>query len=445
MIRSLREAMRAGFSWIANTPQVWSTAFLAVAIVGSYLLMAERFAAIALDAQERLVNVRIGALQDAFVPLAELLAEDPPALTERMRALKAQNPTIVEMTVVGRQGERWVTIASTQPQAVGSVLIAEDFLFGLAQQDKLHSITIEESPGRDRFYATARFIADTPEGPLIAFARQTLSEADAQVNRSILEGFGMLVLVLMLLLILFFRHSRIIDYAALYERLKEVDSLKDDFLSMASHELRTPLTIIRGYADELHKPLKVALRKEIAGKIDGAARDLDALIADMLDVSRIEQGRMRYDLVRLAPDTAIRETCEELRTRAEAKGLGFTLELAEGLVLVADGSRLRQITLNLIGNAIKYTPKGSIAVRLFADQDQVVLEVQDTGVGMSAEEQAKLFGKFYRASGEAVRAQPGTGLGLWITKQMIEAMHGSITVESIKDVGSRFRVSFPKA
>ena len=446
MMFDLKAAARDGASWVTSTPQIWSTAFLAVAIVASFLFMTERFASIALDAQERLVNVRVGALQDSFVPLAQILATDPSALASRIRELQAQNPTIRDMYVVQKQSMHWIIIASSNPSAASSTDIGNEFLYGLTLQDRVHSITIQEPGASERIYKTARFVDDTPDGPLIAVTRQTLSEADRQVSQSLLEGIAILIVVLVLLLVLFFRHSRIIDYASLYKRLKEVDTLKDDFLSMASHELRTPLTIIRGYAENLRETtLADTDRVKYAQRIDVSAKELDTLITDMLDVSRIEQGRMRYDLKVLSPKDIIETVCTGLMERAQAKGLALTTELASDLHISADADRLRQIALNLIGNAVKYTQKGTVTVRLVANGSRVVFEIQDTGLGMSAEEQGKLFGKFYRSESSGVRAQAGTGLGLWITKQMIEAMHGIIAVESIKDVGSKFRVSFSRA
>ncbi len=442
---SVRDAAREGAAWIARTPQVWSTALLALAIVASYLFMAGRFASIALDAQERLVDVRVGALQDAFVPLARILATSSPELSDRMRELQAQNPTILSMYVVQKHGDRWVATAATEDRLIGTDILGDDFILGLALQDRLHSLTVEESESGARVFKTVRFVGDTASGPMVAVTRQTLSEADAQVDHSIVEGIGILGVVLVLLLVLFFRHSRLIDYASLYQRLKEVDTLKDDFLSMASHELRTPLTIIRGYADELRKPLPEALRDTTIDRIDGSAKDLDALIADMLDVSRIEQGRMRFELKAVVLEDVVRPVAEGLAARAKDKGLTLTSEFAPQVSAQVDPERLRQIVLNLIGNAVKYTEKGSVAVRTYGEGGWAVFEVHDTGLGMSADEQKKLFGKFYRAESAAVRAQAGTGLGLWITKQMIEAMHGTIAVESVKDVGSRFTVSFPKA
>jgi signal transduction histidine kinase len=424
---------------------VWSTAFLALAIVGSYLFMATRFATIALDAQERLVNVRVGALQDSFVPLARIIGTSTDALSGQMHDLSVQNPTIRSIAIAERRGERWIIVAAGDQRLVGTDDIGDDFAFGLALQDRLTSFTIPLTVGSERLYKTVRFIDESATGPRISIITQTLSEADAQVSRSILESLGLFAIVLVLLLVLFFRHSRIIDYASLYRRLKEADSLKDDFLSMASHELRTPLTIIRGYAEELRGDLAPASRADRLERIDASAKDLDSLIADMLDVSRIEQGRMKYEPERIELAPALAAVCANLAARVQEKGLTLATHFPQGVAVTADKDRLRQIAINLVGNAIKYTKHGGITVVVRAEGDRAILEVQDTGLGMTADEQAHLFGKFYRAGGADVRAQTGTGLGLWITKQMIEAMHGTISVESIKDVGSKFIVSLPKA
>lgn len=445
MNTGLRSTFSAGAGWIARTPEVWSTAFLALAIVGSYLFMATRFATIALDAQERLVNVRVGALQDSFVPLARIIGTSTDALSGQMHDLSVQNPTIRSIAIAERRGERWIIVAAGDQRLVGTDDIGDDFAFGLALQDRLTSFTIPLTVGSERLYKTVRFIDESATGPRISIITQTLSEADAQVSRSILESLGLFAIVLVLLLVLFFRHSRIIDYASLYRRLKEADSLKDDFLSMASHELRTPLTIIRGYAEELRGDLAPASRADRLERIDASAKDLDSLIADMLDVSRIEQGRMKYEPERIELAPALAAVCANLAARVQEKGLTLATHFPQGVAVTADKDRLRQIAINLVGNAIKYTKHGGITVVVRAEGDRAILEVQDTGLGMTADEQAHLFGKFYRAGGADVRAQTGTGLGLWITKQMIEAMHGTISVESIKDVGSKFIVSLPKA
>jgi len=246
---------------------------------------------------------------------------------------------------------------------------------------------------------------------------------------------------------LFFRHARIIDYTALYKKLKEVDQLKDDFVSMASHELRTPLTVIRGYAENLRESGPVNENQEISLKrIDIATKQLDDLVNDMLDVSRIEQGRMKVELQEINPIANISEIVEGFVSLAEAKGIKmkFTHELQTDIKINIDPARFKQVLTNIIGNSVKYTKEGEIKINLKKIGEDLVIRVSDTGFGMSAEAQKNLFTKFYRIQTDETREVRGTGLGLWITKQIVEIMKGTITVESIEGVGSHFIISFPK-
>jgi len=220
--------------------------------------------------------------------------------------------------------------------------------------------------------------------------------------------------------------------------------MKDDFISMASHELRTPLTIIRGYADILAAaPGLSPKEKEMVGNIDRGVGQLDLLVTDMLDVARLEQGRMSFDMKPMNPAPTIEEIIQSFQPQAESRGLGLTSAIEGTGEILADRDRLRQVFVNLIGNAVKYSKKGEIKVRLYAEQGRLSVRVSDTGPGVSSEDQARLFQKFFRVKSEDTRGVGGTGLGLWISRQIVENMKGKLTVESIKGVGSHFIVSFP--
>ncbi len=448
MNSSIIKTLRRGIMQVFEHPQLLLTIVVAVAIIGSFVYIADRFIGIARDAQDRLVNVRVGSIQDAFAPLAAAFIDDPNKLQGYMRDIVKSNPTISEFDIVRKTDSTWRVIHSLEQKQYGTTLLGQDFFLSLAVSDPANSFTTEEVRNGDRYFRTARAITDASSTVIaVALTTQSLSEADRAVAASIQASVLILVVILLLLLFLFFHHARIIDYTVLYRRLKEVDQLKDDFIGMASHELRTPLTVIRGYIAELkNKKVDPGIDTEtIVDRIDRSAENLNMLVGDMLDVARIEQGRMPLDMKPLDPSDLVREICESLKMAAAKKNITILCEFAGPFKIMADENRLRQIVTNLISNAVKYSDKGVITVSMKPEHDRLSIRVSDQGIGMTAEDLAKLFGKFNRAAGDRVRQEIGTGLGLWITKQLVEAMSGKISVESIHGVGSHFIVTFPLA
>jgi signal transduction histidine kinase len=168
-------------------------------------------------------------------------------------------------------------------------------------------------------------------------------------------------------------------------------------------------------------------------------------VEDILDVSRLEGNRLPMEIISFNPMAAISKSTEEMRAAAAQKGLALNYKPGEAANILADESRFKQVVVNLIGNAIKYTEKGSIDVTTAIKNDSYIITIADTGIGMSAEDQANLFQKFYRVKNEKTRTISGTGLGLWITKEVVEKMGGKISVESIEGVGSHFAIRLPLA
>lgn len=236
-------------------------------------------------------------------------------------------------------------------------------------------------------------------------------------------------------------------------RLKTMDKLKDDFVSIASHELRTPMTAIRSYAwMALHRsdvPLSKTMEKYIARILLSTERLIN-LVNDMLNVSRIESGRVEInpepvDLLSLAKDIA-----DELYfSKSPEKRVNFVVLEKSVPKVVADPEKLRQVFLNLVGNSLKFTSAGGkIVFDFFSDGKVVETSVSDSGVGMSKEDLSKLFNKFGRLDNSytAAATSGGTGLGLYISKRLVELMHGKIWANSEGlGKGSTFTVSLPVA
>lgn len=439
------ENIYRGLNRIKENPQLVYTFLIAIFILGAFVVIVSRFANIAYDAQNRLVNIRIGSIQDTLAAFAVSHFEEQGMLSSLLQEVAENNATIQEFDVIHVVDKVPYVYASMYQNKTGTKDTKHQFLFNIAAADPANSFTVEETIAGERNYVTVRAL-QSKEGEVVGFlySQQSLSEADRLVNKSILQSLLIFSFVMIFMLFLFFRHSKIIDYMSLYKKLKEVDELKDDFISMASHELRAPLTAIRGYTELVYDdPHLSGETKEYLRRIDISSKNLDGLVSDMLDVSRIEQGRMKFEFKQIQPQGIINDVITLFKPQAEEKKLKLVASLASSSTINADEIRLRQVITNLVSNAIKYTLQGHVEIKTYDENDRYIIRISDTGIGLSAEDQKKLFQKFSRIQSPETQSIRGTGLGLWITHQIIEAMNGTISIESIKGTGSHFIVSFP--
>lgn len=222
------------------------------------------------------------------------------------------------------------------------------------------------------------------------------------------------------------------------------ERLKDELVSTVSHELRTPLSSLRGFSELLLKreypPEK---QKQFLAIIHNESTRLTALINDFLDLQRIGSGQQTYNVERLDISSVLRESLSVFQR--EESPHSFHLEAPDTLPLVCvDGDRIRQVLTNLISNAVKYSPQGgAITVHAFSEPDRIVVSISDQGVGIPAEAKPKLFNKFFRVDNRETRSIGGTGLGLALVKDLIEAHGGSVWVESKLGQGSTFSFALP--
>lgn len=445
MIKGSSSSLSAGLKHIKNHPQLWWTIFVALMILVSFIFLASRFIGIASDAQDRLINVRVGSIQDSYSEFIPLHRNDPSFIRDTILNISSSNPTIQEFKVTRIEDGKNVVIASLNNSEVGSELSTKfNFLTTLASSDPSSSFTLPEGESERLFNTTRAYVSENGEVLGYILTTQTLSEADQKINNEIQNSVLIFIAIVVLVMILFLRHARIIDYVSLYRQLKEVDGLKDDFISMASHELRTPLTVIRGYAEFISNDQSISEEsKENIRRIDLSAKQLDGLVADMLDVSRIEQGRMKFDFVNVDPKDLVKEVVDSLNIPAKDKGLKISFERESSSIIKIDLKRLKQVLVNIIGNSVKYTLSGEVKVRLYVEGSNQIIRISDTGIGMDSEAQKNLFQKFYRIKNKETENIQGTGLGLWITKQIVEKLGGTIGVESIKGIGTHFILKFP--
>ncbi len=231
------------------------------------------------------------------------------------------------------------------------------------------------------------------------------------------------------------------------ERLEELDRLKSEFIATMSHELRTPLNSIIGFSKILKQGLAGPLNDEQLnqiGRVHASGVHLLGLINDLLDLSKIEAGRMRLAIERFNPAKLVHDLQQLLVPMVAVKDLEFVVknEVPE-VEIVSDPTRVYQILVNLATNAVKFTRKGNVTVRVHAVDDRLHFEVSDTGMGIEADKIGQLFEAFRQVDGSARRDFEGTGLGLYLSRKIVTMLGGNIGVESVYGEGSRFTFWLP--
>jgi len=234
---------------------------------------------------------------------------------------------------------------------------------------------------------------------------------------------------------------------------------KSEFLANMSHEIRTPMNAVIGYSDLLYNSVTDPQQRNYLNAIRAGSRSLLMLINDILDLSRIEAGKMRLDFGPVSVRRLLSDVRHIFDLRATEQGITLEVSVGKGMpsAMMLDETRLRQVLFNLVGNAIKFTHEGEVTVRAIAkplgepgDDDaearyyRLVVTVSDTGIGIAPDQRSRIFEAFEQQEGQSSRRYGGTGLGLAISRKLVEMMGGELTVKSESGVGSTFKVVLPE-
>ena len=241
--------------------------------------------------------------------------------------------------------------------------------------------------------------------------------------------------------------ERTAELKAANERLVELDKVKTEFISVAAHELRTPLTAIKWITQLLHKDVTsfTSEHAEQINKLNEIINKMVSLVGDILNVSRIEEGRFGSTLKQQDILPLLQSILGIIEVNAQAKNIKLIKNLPPTLpTLPVDEERFKLALENIIGNAVKYTSaNGQVAVTAVATADKLTISVADTGIGIAPADQKRLFDKFFRANNALKHDTEGTGLGLYIARNIIEAHHGTITFNSAVNQGTTFIITLP--
>lgn len=230
--------------------------------------------------------------------------------------------------------------------------------------------------------------------------------------------------------------------------LQRADAVKDEFISIASHQLRSPLTAIKGHLSMLLEgDYGEISRRQLPAlkRLAQSTNEVINILNDMLSVSRINAHQLELNKTTVEPEDLVRDVVSELRPLAQLKSLKITVDLPARPIgsIQADGLRIRQVMVNFLDNAIKYTPRGHVKVTLSRQKDNLIFLVKDNGIGIPETELQKLFSKFYRASNAKEVSASGSGLGLFVARQIIAQHGGDCIIDSREGRGSTFGFTIP--
>lgn len=382
-------------------------------------------------------------------------AANPEALQRSIDRIVANDTRLKNIRVIVKDGRDYKAIAAQNPDQVGMSIdvtpsLNGESLIAYSWVNASEDVSSEiEIAGEKLRRVVKVFVGRNGEVYALAAADFSINRTLDMIAASVYQSYLIMGVIMILSLFLIVQHTRLFSYVGLSKDLQQKNTAKDNFIRMATHELRAPVTVLTGYTD--------LLKEDLAGTVDAdqqkyidrmvlSVKNLSDLMADILEVSHLEQGRTDFEPEIIAPDIVVKEIVDGLAAKAEQKGLKLSFD-AKGFShkIRVNPVCFKRIVTNLVENSIKYTPAGKVAVTVAAQtaKKRCAVTIQDTGFGISAEGQAHLFEQFYRVKTQENAEIPGTGLGLWMSREMARKMGGDIMLESIERMGSKFFIFFP--
>jgi signal transduction histidine kinase len=442
MISQLHNLMRQGFGVLKSNNHLLFVATLLFLFPLLFFYVTNSFIETAEKNIETAEKRRIAVLHDSLAVLLTTY-EGNPILVKDFLSLQHQEMTdVLEIRVVKKTKDLYQIVESFEDEKEGSYESVTD-IYTTVQPDAQNSLIYIFDSNPARTWQAVRAVSINNSTYYI-LSEHSFAAVDSVMQARKQQAYLGLTAIFAFLIALAYWFGRQINWRKQYDLLKVQMKERDLFTNMIAHEFRTPLTAIRGYSSFLAESDSITTKeKTFVDAVQQSTERLLALVNDFLEVARIQSGNMNLEMTTVDIQPTIISVIEALQPIAKSKNLQLSFhQLAVPVALKTDTKRLYQILQNLISNSLKYTKDGTVEVALDVTPRTVSIRIKDSGMGISADDQQKLFSPFSRVGGVEQTKVVGTGLGMWITKQLVELLQGSITVESIKDVGTHVIIVF---
>jgi signal transduction histidine kinase len=445
MLSKLSHTIAAAVRSMLAHPQLLVSVLLVLLIPVIFLYTGQQFLKVSSENQSRLEKDKIGVMHDMFAEVLKAQHENPTALQAHITKFTELNPDLTKFRVVERRDNGLWILADIDSSVVGTSEDEADF-YRFSELESRESLIYEYYINQERYWQAFRAVHITNDKTLYIFTETSFANTDALFKDRITKSYVLLFVLLGIVLYLAYRQLRQIDYGYLYNETKSLIATRDLFTNMVTHEMRAPLTAIRGYASMIHEDNGVPFTtREQALRIEQSSARLLTIVNDLLEVARLQSGKLTIEKAEVNLCEVITSVLYALESTAREKKLTLTHDYKRShCTFLSDEKRLHQIFTNLVNNAIKYTEEGTITVVVDETDKEIKVRVQDTGMGIDAESQKKLFAPFFRVESKDVSDITGSGLGMWITKELVALLNGTIAVESIEGIGTHVVVTFTR-
>ncbi|OGM11879.1 hypothetical protein A2Z22_01450 [Candidatus Woesebacteria bacterium RBG_16_34_12] len=384
-------------------------------------------------------------IADTLKPSIEKGLENRDELYILLHTATNANQDILSVSILTEKNNKIDVLATTNNDDANEAIKLKHTQFALGSDQSFAGLIYDPDIRKNVWSVAVPLEIESDNKYLLSLKMKT-DTVEEILSRTSKDSITILIILIIITLILLANHFIFYKKALRAQQLAELDRLKDEFISMAAHELRTPITALTGYLELLRdkiSPSQLPDLKEDLDTLDSLTSDLHNLIDDLLEVSRIEQNRLKIETGKVQLNEVITKVIKNLTPLALQKNLVIKFTPNPLTEINSDGERLRQVVTNLIGNSIKYTLKGTIEIKAEQKEKMIEVTVSDTGIGIPADQLPKLFGKFHRVKDKQTREVRGTGLGLWITKQIVEMLGGKILAQSIYGTGTSISFTLP--